>query len=129
MPHLQTEQLLKLNRTVVAVEPAVTDAELKLFAKIDLTDDDALVTDLNSAAEEYIKDTLERSLVKETWELSLDAFPQSGCPIEICRTPLISVGSIKYIDTDGVLQTLDASEFTADTKVEPAAISPRPRRR
>ena len=100
----------------------MSDTELKLFAKIDLTDDDALVTDLNSAAEEYIKDTLERSLRTETWELSLDGFPASGCPIEICRTPLISVGSIKYIDTDGVLITLATTEYTADTKVEPAAI-------
>lgn len=114
--------LLKLNRTIDAAAPAVSDAELKLFAKIDLTDDDALVTALNETAEEYTKDTLERSLVHETFELSLDEFPRSGCPIDICRTPLVSVTSIKYTDTDGVEQTLAATEYKVDTKAEPAAI-------
>lgn len=127
MPHNKlTNQfvtpLLKLNRTAAAVTTAVTDDEIKLFAKIDLADDDALVTALNESAEEYVKDTLQRSLVNETFELSLDEFPLSGCPIGIPRTPLVSVTSIKYTDTDGVGQTLAATEFKVDNKVEPAAI-------
>lgn len=116
------QDLIKLRLKTAQTGPTVTDAELKLYAKIDLTDDDALVTDLNSTAEEYVKDRLEKSLRFETFELFLDAFPVSGCPIEICRTRLDSVTSIKYIDTDGVEQTLAASEYKVDGKAEPAAI-------
>ena len=117
-----SQHLLKLIKKSGPLAVAVTDAELKLYAKIDLTDDDALVTDLNSTAEEYVKDRLEKSLVNETFELFLDAFPLSGCPIEICRTRLVSVTSIKYVDTDGVTQTLAATEYKLDDKAEPAAI-------
>lgn len=120
MPHQQ--QVLKLIRKTVADAQAVTDAELKLFAKIDLTDDDALVTDLNATAEDYIKETLQKSLVFETFELFLDAFPLSGCPIEIPRTPLSSVTSIQYVDTDAVTQTLAGTQYKVDNKVEPAQI-------
>lgn len=113
---------LKLIRTVKPTVEAVSDVELKAFAKIDLTDDDTLVGTLNTVATEYITDILSRSFVFETFELYLDEFPQSGCPIEINRTPLSSVTSITYTDTDGNTQTLAATEFKIDDKAEPATI-------
>jgi uncharacterized phiE125 gp8 family phage protein len=114
--------LLKLIRIAEPIVDVVSDAEQKAFSKIDLTDDDALVTTLNETATRYITDRLQRSLVFETFENYLDAFPQSGCPIEICRTPLSSVTSITYTDTDGNPQTLAATEYKVDDKIEPAAI-------
>lgn len=119
MPHVLPVKLI-LKTKVAAV--AVTDADLKLFAKIDLTDDDALVTDLNAAATEYITDTMEKSFINETFEEFYDAFPLSGCPINLSRSRLSSVVSIKYIDTDGVVITLATTEYKIDDKIEPPQI-------
>lgn len=113
---------LKLNLTVPHTVDPVSDTEQKLHAKIDLPDDDALVSDLNKTATDYIGDRLQRDFTEATWELSLNAFPPAPCPIEICRVPLISIESIKYIDTAGVEQTLAASEYKVDDKAEPAAV-------
>lgn len=113
---------LKLIKTVDAATAVVSDAEQKLFTKIDETADDALVTQLNSTATDYVADRLQRAFVTETWELSLDAWPPTSCPIELCRVPAIAISSITYIDTDGNSQTLASSQYTLDDKAEPAAI-------
>lgn len=113
---------LKLNQITGPAIEVVSNTEQKLHAKIDLPDDDLLVDDLNISATEYVTDRLQRAFVTEVWELSLDEFPPDPCPIDICRVPLLTVNSIKYIDTDGVEQTLAADQFIVDTKAEPAAI-------
>jgi uncharacterized phiE125 gp8 family phage protein len=113
---------LKLIKTVDAATAVVSDVEQKLFTKIDETADDALVTQLNATATDYVADRLERAFVTETWELSLDAWPMDGCPIELCRVPAIAITSITYIDTDGASQTLASTQYTLDDKAEPPAI-------
>jgi uncharacterized phiE125 gp8 family phage protein len=45
-------------------------------------------------------------------ELALDAFPDG--PIELPRTPVTGITSIKYLDAAGTLQTLDPSLYTLD---------------
>ena len=113
---------LKLIKTVDAATAVVSDTEQKLHARIDLTDDDALVTDLNTTATDYVADRLQRAFVTETWELTLDEWPSDSCPIELCRVPAIAITSISYIDTDGNSQTLASTQYTLDDKAEPAAI-------
>lgn len=113
---------MKLVRITEVVNVPVTNDEQKLFSKIDLPDDDAIVTSLNETATDYINDTLQKSLTNEVFELYLDAFPPGSCPIVIFRTPLFSVASILYIDTDGVEQTFASSSTKVDDKAEPAAI-------
>lgn len=49
-----------------------------------------------------------RALVTQQWRATLDCFPGV---IIITRSPLISVESVKYIDPDGTLQTLSASDY------------------
>lgn len=115
----------QLNSSLVlssAGSATVTDAELKLFAKIDGTGDDALITLMNDAATRFISDKLERSFVTDTWILYLDSFPvELDCNlqkrfIEIPRVPLVGVTSISYIDEDGNSQTLASTEYEVDTK-------------
>jgi uncharacterized phiE125 gp8 family phage protein len=62
------------------------------------------------------------ALVTQTLELVLDAFPTGG--IELPMPPLQSVTSIKYIDDDGVEQTLGASLYSVDTDTIPGLITP-----
>lgn len=51
---------------------------------------------------------LNRSILTREWKLWLPCLPTS---IELPLGPILSVESIKYFDTDGVLQTLDASTY------------------
>ena len=113
---------MKLIRTTDPVTLAVSDADQKLHAKIDGSADDALVAEINKAAIEVVEDRLERGFLTQTWELSLDGFPESGCPIDLCRSPATIITSIKYINTDGVLTTLAATEYTLDDKSEPPQV-------
>lgn len=46
------------------------------------------------------------------------------CPIWLPRAPVQSVDKIEYVDTDGVVQELAASEFQVDLSAEPARIFP-----
>lgn len=114
--------VLKLIKTAGPSVKAVSDEEHKLFSRIDLNDDDTIVASLNLAATEYVTDRLEQSLIEETFELFLDRFPPTGCPIEICRTPLISVVKIEYTDGDGNLIVMPAADIQIDNKVQPANI-------
>jgi uncharacterized phiE125 gp8 family phage protein len=113
---------LKLTRTADPAADVVTDAEQKTHAKIDLTDDDTLVGLLNDTAIKYVEDRLQRGFVDQTWELSLDAFPESGCPIQLFRSPVSAIDSISYIDTDGNSQTLATSKYVLDDKIEPCEV-------
>jgi len=52
----------------------------------------------------YAENYSHRAFITQKWQLNYDSFP--GEEIEIPKPPLISLDSVKYIDTDGVLQTL-----------------------
>lgn len=52
------------------------------------------------------------SLMPQTWECTLDAFPGGG--IELTRTPVAAIVSIVYADGAGTLQTLASGEYSLD---------------
>lgn len=94
-----------------AAEP-VTIAEVKSQANIDHSDDDALIAADITAAREEVEHYLGRPLITQTWERVLDAFPADA--ILLGWGPVQSIASIKYIDTDGVQQTMDAADYSLD---------------
>ncbi len=51
----------------------------------------------------------QRALITTTLEMRLGGFPPSGWGFAIRRPPLQAIGSVKYVDGDGVLQTWDSS--------------------
>ena len=61
-----------------------------------------------------------RSLVNTTFTLKLDAYPTEIRPP---RSPLSSVTSITYVDTDGNTQTEASSVYNVDTDTEPGRVS------
>lgn len=102
-------------------------AEAKLHLRVEHTADDALIDSLIKSARERVEERRSRVLVTQTWDLFLDSFPSAvGAPdvIEIPVTPLSSVTSVKYIDTDGVQQTVDAGDYDVDNASAPARIAP-----
>lgn len=120
----------------------VTLADAKLHCRVEITDDDALITGLIVAARRVCESRAKRSLITTTYDMILDSFPFGGgyynrlvrqfygafpgasgatwpgfLPtntgiIELTHPPLQSVDSIKYLDSGGNLQTLDPSVYS-----------------
>jgi uncharacterized phiE125 gp8 family phage protein len=107
--------------TAPATEPA-TAAEVKLDARINGATFDATITTLITAARKRAEDITGRALITQTWELVLDAFPESE--IQIGKMPIGSITYVKYYDGDGVLQTIDAADYSLDADTLPGWLLP-----
>jgi uncharacterized phiE125 gp8 family phage protein len=105
--------------TTAPAEEPVSVTEAKAQLRIDGSDNDTLITSLIKACRDEAERFMHRAFVTQTITMKLDSFPSTICPV---RSPLISVTSIKYIDTAGSEQTLDSSYYTVDTYSEPARI-------
>ncbi len=106
--------------TAPAAEPVLL-AEAKLHCRVDGTDDDALLTALIVAAREAAEHELGRALITQTWEKVLDAFPSA---IRLPYPPCQAIVSVKYLDGDGIEQTLAAPSYQLDSHSEPAWLVP-----
>ncbi|AEE98031.1 head-tail connector protein [Mahella australiensis] len=102
-------------------EEPVTLEEAKKHLRVDISDDDSLITSLIMAAREHAEAITRRALITQTWELSLDIWPY-GSEIIIPLPPLQKVDSIKYTDSAGVEHMLDLNICIIDTKEEPGRI-------
>jgi uncharacterized phiE125 gp8 family phage protein len=96
------------------------------YLRIDPGSDDALgnavVQSLVKAATNQAQTITRRALMAQTWEMALDCFPASA--IRLPFPPLQAVESVKYIDLNGVEQTLDPAKYRVDTRSEPGQILP-----
>ena len=118
------------------VEEPVTTAELKAHLRIDHTEEDDVIAGFNEAAREYVESRTSRQLVTATWRVLIDRFPGRTLDdvyvpltwrygiIRIPRAPLQSVTSVKYVDTDGVEQTVPTTDYQVDSTREPGKIMP-----
>lgn len=86
--------------------------EAKLHLRVDASDEDTLITATIRAAAEACEQQTGRALMPQTWELTLDAFPQA---FELTRVPAASVASIKYWSEAGLEITLPASRYGLDS--------------
>ena len=123
--------------TPPAEEP-VSLVEAKLHLRVDIADDDALITALISAARQAAETITGRQIVTARWKMILDSFPgpslmgvpagQSfslpGHAILLPKCPVQSIVSVQYLDMAGTLQTLTNNTYTADLACEPARITP-----
>lgn len=139
--------------TPPAEEP-VTLAEAKAHLRVDIADDDMLISGLIVAARQYAETITRRALVTQSWRLALDRFPspgmnigsanwygpqwgispgpltmlqqdgKTGYEIVLPFPPLVSVDSVKYIDQNGEQQILAATEYKVDGITEPARLVP-----
>ena len=106
--------------TAPEVEPvSLTDAKLHL--RVDVSDDDDLITALVQATREQAEAFTRRALITQTWELVLDAFPSSST-IAVPLPPLQSVSSIKYKVDGGTEYTFSSDSYVVDTDSEPGRI-------
>jgi len=103
-----------------ADEPVTLD-EAKQHCRIESNDDDVLITARIKAARQLAEHETRRALATQTWDLILDQFP---CQREIIipKPPLQSVTYIKYVDSNGIEQTLSTDDYKVDDKNEPGKI-------
>lgn len=102
--------------------PAVTTAEAKSHLRVDIADDDTLISELVAAAVQMFEELNGRALFTQTWKMTLDRWPSSG-RIELPRPPLASVTSIKYYDTAGTEYTFDSANYDVETGRTPGRVS------
>jgi len=109
--------------TPAAEEPiTVAEAKASPSLRVAVATDDTDIGSLIATARMQVEDYTSHALVTQTWELVLDGFPTGGIKIPV--PPLQSVASIKYIDTDGVEQTLDTLLYAVDSDSIPALVVP-----
>ena len=103
----------------VSLAAAITSARAEgagLDAEIEL--------DVRAIAGE-VQHAIQRSLITQTWRVTLDAFPAK---IKLGMPPLIDVEYIKFYDAGGTLRTLDPQDYIADAVSEPGYVMPAPGR-
>lgn len=93
----------------------VTLADAKLHCRVDTNADDALITALITAATDMAEQNMRRAIMTQTWELTLDEFPDA---FELTRVPVQSITSVKYFDTTGTQQTLSSALYALDNADE-----------
>lgn len=104
--------------TAPAIEP-VSVAEVKTWGQIDGVDLDHKITALIPAARSYIERWLDRVLVAQTWDVFYDDLCDD---LEMPVGPLISVTYVKYLDSNGVLQTLDPTTYVVNSVELPGEV-------
>jgi uncharacterized phiE125 gp8 family phage protein len=102
---------MALKLITAATGLAVSLAEAKAHLRIDLSDEDTQITAMILAATEAAEQIMGRSVMTQTWELSLDDFPDA---IELTRIPTASITSVTYADTFGVQTVLSGASYVLD---------------
>jgi len=106
-----------------SVEP-ITLAEAKVFLRVDISDDDALIVALVTAAREACERFTGRVLVTQTWTLFRDGWPVRSA-VEIPRPPLLSIVHVKTYDDTDTATVWVASNYFVDTASEPGRLMAR----
>lgn len=112
--------------TPPAVEP-ITLQQAKDWGIVETSAYDDGIEDKIKSAREWVEGYIGRALVAQTWRTRLDRFPTGPTRedriLRLNRSPLQSVTSISYYDTDGNSQTLATAYYDVDTDSEPARIA------
>jgi uncharacterized phiE125 gp8 family phage protein len=113
----------------VSQSPSVSDEAIAEYLRADLGDTFE-ISRLRAAAEQIVSDMTGRAVLNRSFVLSLAAWPVRSCLgfksaaklIELPRSPLVSVTSVKYYDLDGDQQTFSADKYLVIAGYEPGSI-------
>lgn len=93
-------------------EPALSLAEAKAHCRVDVTDDDALLTSLCHAATRWAEEYTRRSLVTRALRADYDLWPQGAQCFFLPLPPLVAVSQVSYYDTAGAVQILSSAVYS-----------------
>ena len=107
---------------------AISLDDAKASLRIDPTGDaaadaatDMLVTAWIAGITAHAEDYMGQAIITQMWRVTLDAFPKA---IMLPKPPVISVDSVKYLDENGVQQTLDPADYVLDKESKPGWLVP-----
>lgn len=97
-------------------------ADVKKHLQIDasFTDDDAMLTAIMTAVRKHTEEYLGRFLLTTTIEQYYSKWHAGG--LVLFFTPVTSVASVKYFDTEGAEQTLSTDVYETDASQEPSLL-------
>jgi uncharacterized phiE125 gp8 family phage protein len=95
-----------------SLEP-VTLAEMKLWLKIDGSEDDTVINALIVSARLSVEAVTKRILITQSWRVVLDEWRQGGL-IRLPTGPLQSVTAARVYDAAGAATSVPASTFLVD---------------
>lgn len=101
-----------------AAEP-ITLAQAKEHLRVVDPDEDATIQGLIAAARAMAEKRTGRALMPRKLRIGVDGF---GRCMAIPHPPLISIDQVRYIDADGVEQTMASSDYALNPYVEPAVL-------
>ena len=100
----------------------VTLDEAKLHLKVDTgTTEDALITGLIYAAQEFVENYCRTRLTTTVEELYLDQFPFEYS-VNMSKWPISAITSVNYLDVNGVAQVLDSTAWRPDIVSKPGRV-------
>lgn len=115
---------MKLRRTIDAAGAAVPTTSVLEHLRIGNDPDDLLhISGLISAATGLVENVLGMALITQSWELTLDAWPECG-PIILRRPPVIGITEVRYINTSGVSTVLAPALYQLDAAASPVRLAP-----
>lgn len=111
----------KLVLKTAPTDTAITLAEAKQHLRIDsdFDDDNAYITTLIGVATNMVEEFTRRRLITQTYNIFYDNFPPY---IDLQVGTIASVINIKYYDSNNIEQTLAASEYDLDKRINPGRI-------
>ena len=112
---------MNLHQSQLATWSPVSLDDAKQHCRIDIDDDDALITSQLAAMVLQGEQVTNRQFAPAPWVLKLDTFPGTDT-IELPKPPLLSISSIQYVDTDGATQTFSSGDYSADRTSEPGRV-------
>ena len=89
----------------------ITVADMKTALRIDGTERDAEITWALHGAAAIASHEGGKQIMRQTYELTLDAFPDA---IELTRVPVASITSVTYADSAGVQTVLSSALYALD---------------
>ncbi len=113
-----------MNELILGTAPTsepVSIEEAKAHLRVDVADDNALITALIVAARQAFEEINGRSLFTTTWQLVLDSWPRRPF-IVLPRPPLASVTSVVYTDSAGTPVTWAATNYVVETLRTPGRV-------
>jgi uncharacterized phiE125 gp8 family phage protein len=112
-------------RTVEPTAEPLSVSEALTHLRVDDDESIEYVSSLIRTVRVNAENRTERTLMRSTWTLKLDAFPVCDAGlIELRQPPVMAVTSVTYIDADGVTQTVPTADYVLDAFSEPGRLLP-----
>lgn len=101
------------------IEPVTAD-ELKLFSRIDTTEETTLIEGFIESARWAIEDYLGRALISQTIQTLMDFWP--GVVVKLPRPPLISVDKVVALDEDDTETVYSSDNYYLNVNATPGQL-------